>query len=179
MQLASSKTCFASIPLPVAKHRSRAQSHLMITLCHVLQARDTSDDFLEASQPPSTSFSIPRSISQTPTALLQHLQQQQHEHDVTGSPNQQHLQDSAELLQQQEGQQQLPRRVGSSPGLRVPEALQLDGGPTEQFLQLLQQELNKVRTHMERPGVGWTVLVGLHGAGTQAMKLGTCSLSSS
>jgi hypothetical protein len=37
--------------------------------------------------------------------------------------------------------------------------LQLDGGPAEQFLQLLQQELNKVRTHMGHPGLCWEVLL--------------------
>lgn len=63
----------------------------------------------------------------------------------TESSQQQHEQASAELLQQQDPQQQAIRRPGSSPGLRVPEALQIDGGPAEQFLQLLQQELNKVR----------------------------------
>lgn len=113
-----------------------------------LQARDTADDFVEAQV--GTSFSIPRAVSQPAAALLQHLQQQQHhEQELTQHASnilQQHAQVTAELLQQQEQQQQVLRRPGSSPGLRVPEALQLGYGPTEQFLQLLQQELNKVGT---------------------------------
>lgn len=128
-----------------------------------LQARDTSDDFVEAQV--GTSLSIPRAISQPAAALLQHLQhlqqQQHHEQELpqhASSILQQLAQDTAELLQQKEKQQQqVLRRPGSSPGLKVPQALQLGGGPTEQFLQLLQQELNKVGTmgqaNTQRPPV--------------------------
>lgn len=94
-----------------------------------------------------TSLSIPRAVSQSTAALLQHLQHQHRDQEPpqhASSILQQHAQDTAALLQQQEQQQQVLKRPGSSPGLRVPEALQLGGGPTEQFLQQLQQELNKV-----------------------------------
>jgi hypothetical protein len=102
-----------------------------------MQARDSSDSFPEAEQHIGTSFSIPRSVSQPPAALLQ--QQQQDEQEHAGSPHQ-HLQDR--LLQQHQ-QQTAPLRRPSS-GSGVPQALLLDNGPAEQFLQLLQQELHKV-----------------------------------
>lgn len=121
-----------------------------------MQARDTCDDFLESGQRPSTSLSIPRSLSQPRTALLQHalqaqhsLQQEQQQLQEQGPPSysssnwQQHDGLGPELCQGHQGNNP-EKHSGPPPSLCVPAALQVDGGPAEQFLQLLQQELNKV-----------------------------------
>lgn len=125
----------------------------LCSCCVQAQAEASGSVEVLASTPHIASLSIPRSLSLSGSSaaaaiqLLQGHQQQYHEGDDLASL-QAASSSSWQLQPQHENSSGLVnlRPTSSSGGgsVRVPEALQFDGGAAEQFLQLLQQELNKV-----------------------------------